>query len=216
MSARLTALTSGPPRPVSRPILAKLTTDACKADDIAVISWCMQAVALPESDATVEEVLEQALRRSAKWVALEVLSYILQQGADIHGLSAESTIDMESESVPSREVLEILIEHGWDINSCGHSSVHEPLLWLAIHDHEFVEWCLKRGANAHHSSVGPILERAAVGSNISTFELLRSKGANVTERECLLSVAGERMQQPAMLRCLLGQRQYKDASLASS
>lgn len=56
----------------------------------------------------------------------------------------------------------------------------------SIHNHGLVEWCLEQGTSVQHSNfasrIEPILETAAAGCNIATFELLRSKGASITGR----------------------------------
>lgn len=62
-----------------------------------------------------------------------MLSYVLQQGANVHGLLADETFDrVGEEAVPARKVLEKLVAHGWDINSCSDASGSEPLLWLVF------------------------------------------------------------------------------------
>lgn len=57
-----------------------------------------------------------------------------------------SIVDTDNDTLPSREILELLIEHGWDINSRGSSLSGIPLLWYVVEDPDLVKWCLDHGA----------------------------------------------------------------------
>jgi predicted type IV restriction endonuclease len=73
----------------------------------------------PESRNTVQEVIQKGLRSSVRRGATQVLSYLLDQGAEISTITAGAIMNTEELVKSSREVLEILIARGWDINSWG-------------------------------------------------------------------------------------------------
>jgi len=114
-----------------------------------------------------------------------------------------------------RTLVEILLQHGWDINHRRFRQ--QPLLWHMVYDGDLVEWCLERGAriladgqkpwpkfdinsgkectkylerfpwsdeeaSEYFYDCPPILERAAGESTVATFELLRSKDAQLSWR----------------------------------
>lgn len=112
-----------------------------------------------------------------------MISYVLDHGANIRnvdGHTVTSQPDGLSSKLPSLEVVQCFLEHDWDMNA------GTPLLWCVISDRSWVEWCLANGAVVESSltSAGvprrPILEFAASVGNIETFELLRSKGTEVS------------------------------------
>lgn len=92
------------------------------------------------------------------------------------------------EEPPHKEVLEILLSRGWDINA---RRVNEqPFLWEVVGDGDMVAWCLEHGASPTAQDLNletedqrttdqmgcpPILELAARRSTVATFELLRSR-----------------------------------------
>lgn len=95
----------------------------------------------------------------------------------------------EFQGKPSQEVLEILVAHGWDINTGD----DWPLLWSVVQWPDLIRWCLDHGAQVDvpdtpptvngnvesRSGVphGTILSMAASFGSVETFELLRAKGA---------------------------------------
>lgn len=142
----------------------------------------------PESHNTVQEVIQSGLRRSIVRSATQVLSYLLDQGANISTITA-GTIMSNGELVePSREVLEILIAHGWDINSRGPNSTNWPLLWYVTRYPDLLAWCLAHGASVDLPSVDlpsntpPVIEIAAAEGTVATLELLRARGASLGQR----------------------------------
>lgn len=136
------------------------------------------------SEVTVQEVHQEGLNRATSHAATECLHYMLDLGADVRQLSTHWLYATEGTSGSTREVLEILVAKGYDINS---ESSGLPVLWIVgVGDYEFVKWCLEQGAHVdppHPTLAGRhrprrfLLEQAAILGNIDTFELLRSKGA---------------------------------------
>ena len=135
-----------------------------------------------------------------------MLSYLLDRGADVGTLSASDIIPTHDDSVkPSHEVLEILIAHGWDVNTQGPRHTSWPLLWQVVRYPEVVTWCLNHGASVDipddpprvntdgtYSRTDlprpPILGMAASSGTVETFELLRSRGAPLDPRTLHLAV----------------------------
>lgn len=171
-------------RPLSMPLVHWAMANACRKDDVALMSQCFSAAQRADSRVTLQEALQAGLRKSVKEAAMACISYVLDQGADIAKLDPCWLIGENSTYTSIRVVLELLVARGFDINS---QKSCLPVLWeVGVADHELVEWCLDHGADLDppdptpKNSVSerkPILESAAVVSNIATFELLRSRGA---------------------------------------
>jgi len=158
---------------------------ACESDDIASLSGRIDATSLARST-NMQSALERGLRVSARKNSTKVMRYLIEQGANVSRVSAFSLIDIETEALPSQETLEILVEHGWDINTRTPGLGGTPILWYVVGDTNLVKWCLDHGADvdpADDTPEGakkhrkPILEVAAAEGNIEVFELLRAKGA---------------------------------------
>lgn len=95
-------------------------------------------------------------------------------------------MDIETDALPSQGTLEVLVEHGWDVNNRAPVLSGTPILWYVISDTDLVRWYLDHGADvdpADDTPEGakkqrkPILEVAAAEGNIEAFELLRASGA---------------------------------------
>lgn len=170
--------------PLSRTRLAQVVLLACRSDQVPLLSHCISMSQHDDSKVTLQQALREGLKRSARQAAMKCLSYVLEHGADVRLLSPQYLVSMDSISASIRKVLEILLAHGYDINSEGPGGT--VLEYIGFDDHELVKWCIDKGANANpsnHTPPGqrsqrkPVLERAAITGNIDTFELLRSKGA---------------------------------------
>jgi hypothetical protein len=131
----------------------------------------------------VQEVIQNGLRRSVARSATRVLSYLLDQGADISTITAGTIMSKDELVKPSREVLEILIAHGWDIDSRGADSTNWPLPWYVIRYPDLLVWCLANGASVDlPGDIPPVLEIAAAEGTVVSFELLRARGASLGRR----------------------------------
>ena len=175
-----------------------LARQACQADDVSLMSEAISFSSSPIYRDTVEGVLTHALKQLVGYNSTNVLTYILTHGADIHRLSGmDVAVCIRRPVEPSKQTIDLLLAHGWDINAQDKDSW--PLLWFVVNDDEFVAWCLERGASVlpkdqpplqndgvmsmdqiYHCP--PILQRAAQNSTVSTFELLRSRGAPLGRR----------------------------------
>ena len=171
-------------RPLSKVWLGRILSAACQTDHVPFVTRCISTAQRADSQVTVQEVLQEGLKRATNRAAIKCLHYVLELGANVHRLSPHWLVSTEGTSASMREVLEILVAHGYDINSEGDGL---PVLWhVGVGDYDFLKWCLDRGANVNppdsalpgkRSLREALLERAAVVGDIDTFELLRSKGA---------------------------------------
>lgn len=173
--------------PPQRPRALILT--ACQTDDVSLISQALSLASYSDSRDTVPELLSRAVTQSIRRNATSVLTYILDHGAEV---PAYSSLNIEDHS---KAILEILVAHGWDINARRPGD--RPLLWEVVGDGDLVAWCLDHGATAIPNDLGlasdderrkdeygcpPLLEVAASQSTVAIFELLRSKGAQLSRR----------------------------------
>lgn len=166
--------------------MAKLVLHACKTDDVSLMVHVIRMAGKDGSEVTVREVLQKALTWAGKKNAMRCLAYILEQGADVSNLDCIYAYPDFADS-PSREALELLVAHGWNVNTGAlNGEAGIPLLWGVVGDRELVQWCLDHGADVNppdHTPLNvmspqkPLLEHAAWGADIGVFELLRAKGA---------------------------------------
>lgn len=168
-----------------------VASKASKNDDVPLIVQALSLAAKPESRNTVQDVLRSGLRNSLGRHALKVLSYLLDNGADVSMVDPGWLYSEEDPfAKPSLEALEMLIAHGWDIDARP-SRISWPLLWHVVEYPDLVEWCLDHGASVYLPGDTPprdangigqvprisLLERAASEASVPTFKLLREKGA---------------------------------------
>jgi ankyrin repeat protein len=165
--------------------LRKAIDFACKNDDISVLSGRIDAASLAKSS-HMQSALDRRLKGAARKNSTKVMRCLMQQGADVNRVSAFSLTDLATDGIPSQDTLEVLLEHGWDINNRTPGLSGTPILWYVVRDTDLVKWCLDHGADvdpADDTPEGgkkhrkPILEVAAAEGNIDAFELLRASGA---------------------------------------
>ncbi|KAF2657445.1 hypothetical protein K491DRAFT_594946 [Lophiostoma macrostomum CBS 122681] len=129
--------------------------------------------------------------QSIKCSSENILKLIIEKGGRAEDLW---TRDIAGTSIP---ILEILLEHGWNINYRGPHWDPMPFMWHIVEHDDIVAWCLEHGASVflnkngyayHHGACPEILEKAAQYATVSTFELLRSKGAPLGWRPLHLAV----------------------------
>lgn len=179
-----------------RPVdLEKLVAEACETDDVSLMERAISLASHPNSRPrwTAQDVIELGLRYSAARGAIQVLQYLLDRGADVGRLQASTILNINDR--PSEALLDILIDHGWDINI--QSDRRRPLLWLITRHHDLVVWCLDHGARvdipdsppSHRARSRPtLLEVAAGRASVETFELLRARNAPLHPRALHLAV----------------------------
>ncbi|EME81800.1 uncharacterized protein MYCFIDRAFT_78768 [Pseudocercospora fijiensis CIRAD86] len=164
-----------------------------ETDDVSVMEQAILLASQPSSRHAVSDIVQRGLKRACARNAIHVLQYVLEHGPDVEKLIAKDILINDEPTKPSQEVLEILVAHGWDINSRGDSW---PLLWFVVEYPDLVEWCLDHGAKvdvpddlSRGSSPPPtILGLAASSGSVETFELLRRRGAPLDRRTLHLAV----------------------------
>lgn len=167
---------------LNRDAIMQAIMDSCDKDDALAVTEGLGMTTSFGPTGIIQRLLPRCLRRAAMKGSPKVISYLVEQGADVTAIPG-GLLSVDGTS-PTRETLEVLVAHGWDINSClGGRDV--PVLWDVTEDIRLVEWCLDHGAsvdppdNTRPGFIGrmPVLERAAARADIATFELLRAKGA---------------------------------------
>jgi hypothetical protein len=178
-----------------------LCIEACKADYVSLMEQAISIASKCNSSYAVQDVVQRGLTRPAAKRAVHVLNYLVDHlhGADVAALSASEFMANDDMAKPSQEILEILVAHGWDINTQGpNKNTSWPVLWNVVEYPDLVRWCLDHGARVDildnppqgkdgvQSRTGlpplPILGMAASSGSIETFELLRAKGARLDPR----------------------------------
>jgi hypothetical protein len=166
--------------------MAKLVRHACNIDDVSLMTQVISMAGQDDSSVMVPEVLQEALTLAGRRDAMHCLAYILELGADVSHVEHHYAYP-EFGNDPSREALELLVAHGWNVNTGAlNGEAGIPLLWSVVGDRELVQWCLDHGADVNppdHTPPNamslrkPLLEDAAWSGNMETFELLRARGA---------------------------------------
>ncbi|KFX87259.1 hypothetical protein V490_08379 [Pseudogymnoascus sp. VKM F-3557] len=167
-------------RNLERDLLSK----ACKEDDTTLLDKAISMTAAEDLDECY-----RVTRLNAIWEnAMAILNDLVKRGVSVVPRWPSSVVGA------SKETLEFLLAHGWDINARGNSpSDKKPFMWLVTSDFNMVKWCLEHGASVHPRGQEPfrdgvtktkdrhecpqILEVVAACGSIATFDLLRSKGA---------------------------------------
>ena len=183
----------------SNPLI--LCNEACKADNISLMEQAISIATKTTSSHAVQDVLQRGLRRSAARGAVQVLKFLLEphRGTDVAALRASAIMANDDRAPPSQEILEILVDHGWDINTQDPADAHDrPLLWHVVEDPDLVRWCLGHGARVDILDSGTrdkdgaesrtgaprqtILGLVASTGSVETFNLLQSEGAPLDPR----------------------------------
>jgi hypothetical protein len=163
-----------------------LACKACETDDTTLIAQALSALPKQKDpDALIQSSLWEAINNNAT----NVLKYLVEHGAQAWALRPLSVTGA------TKETIEILLAHGWDINTRVVSTSGgdtEPFMWHIVRDEDLVVWCLEHGAYVVPTNQKPlrndeitscqrscrqVLERAAARGSIATFKLLSSKGA---------------------------------------
>lgn len=167
-----------------------LVRTACETDD----SSLMEQALLGVSEKEKHDYLKLAIENNAT----KILAHLIKDGADVKGLCGA---DVQCRGPKSKETLEVLLAHGWDINERDTSQSQDggqPYMWYwdVLRDIDMVTWCLDHGAGVYLKYDKPpseqdfqqILEKAAVASDVATFDALRANGAPLGWRPLHLAV----------------------------
>ncbi|OBT51247.1 hypothetical protein VE04_08257 [Pseudogymnoascus sp. 24MN13] len=156
-----------------------LLDKACKDDDTMLLDEAISMTAAGDLEGFYADARYTATRNNA----MAILNDLIKHGATVVPRRPSSVVRA------SKDTLEFLLAHDWDINAQGDSqNDKQPFMWLVATDYDMVKWCLEHGAS--RASAGPrgILEIVAAHGSIATFDLLRSKGAPLGWRPLHLAV----------------------------
>lgn len=135
----------------------------------------------PQKD---QELLSWSVRRAVYNGKIEILRYLLEhEGAQPDQLPPGMVA--VSASIP---LLQILFDHGWDINqSPDGPGGGKTLLQFVCGDESLVHWCLDHGASVEDRHLDPyrcppLLELVAARNTVEVFKLLQSLGAQLGPR----------------------------------
>lgn len=176
--------------------------DACLNDDLEAFKQAVAEAPGHQSRFPAQDLLAGSLDLCLRHRLPKILTALLDDyGVDVAKASpriigAGDDGDDLGNRGPPYAILDILIAHGWDINTRGSDSLNIPLLWRATSNAEFVDWCLSHGASVNilgetpirdARGVGPVeretvLESTARDGSPETFEKLRARGAPTGQR----------------------------------
>lgn len=183
---------------------------ACSTGDLKDVTRLAAGDHAPNNESFLNEGLISAIVHHQ----LNIISYLLDHGAVI-----DPSVTAFAARAASKPIFEILISHGWDVNSPfmgGHTALVQ-----CIHDEQVAKYLLHHGADPnlgppldpqpYSPSVtdsGAALNTAAAVSSPATFDLLIQHGAKLENSLPLHAAAvaegkpdGERME---MMEHLLG------------
>ena len=177
-----------------------LARTACEKNDATLMD---QAILATSQQDDLEQLYTYSCRHAIANNSTNVLTHLIKHGVSVKKLRPMTVVGNRQ---TSRAILEILLAHGWDINTRDVSGLGpdaQPFMWHFVTDSDMVAWCLEHGASVYpkdqealrddivtidQRSCPQILERAAGWATIATFELLRSKGAPLGWRPLHLAV----------------------------
>jgi hypothetical protein len=172
-----------------------LLDKACKDDDTMLLDEAISMTAAGDLEGFYADARYTATRNNA----MAILNDLIKRGVSVVPRWPLSVVGA------SKETLEFLLAHNWDINARGDSqNDKQPFMWLVATDYDMVKWCLEHGASVHprgqevfrdgvtktkdRHECQQILEIVAPHGSIATFDLLRSKGAPLGWRPLHLAV----------------------------
>ena len=172
-----------------------LLRKACENDDTTLLDQAISMTAAVELKNFYAIARSDAIGNNA----MAILNDLIKRGVRVAPQWPSDAIGA------SKETLEFLLTQGWDINARGDSpNDKEPFMWLVATDYDMVKWCLEHGASVHPQGQEPfcdgvmktkarrecqqILEIVAPYGSITTFDLLRSKGAPLGWRPLHLAI----------------------------
>lgn len=173
----------------------RIVRKACDTEDITTLDEGIATCPPEDVEALYRYICGEAVGQNAMTILRTLVG---------RGLSVIPT-DTRTPVGASKETLDFLLAHGWDINMrpCTVNN-HEPFMWHVVSDIDMVKWCLAHGASVYlrdHVPLGDsaeitldqrstcqVLERVAERGTVETFELLHSKGAPVGWRSLHLAV----------------------------
>ncbi|KAI9776906.1 MAG: hypothetical protein M1835_005382 [Candelina submexicana] len=130
-------------------------------------------------------ILDRVLKLAVTQAKPDIVRYLLDETRYKFG---EEELGYRLQDVIA--VLDILVERGWDINRGPRRSSPDPsnpdyLIYKVCGSEKLIRWCLDNGAHVAYPDVEwltPLLVAVAMFGNISSVELLLSRGAKFGRR----------------------------------
>ncbi len=126
----------------------ELVNHGCEADDPNLISEALSLSSTRGSSTSPEELMEIITSRIWDHNSSKVLNHIITHGLDIVARGGRIAMYIAyavyTHGLP-KEMVEVLLAHGWDINVRSRS--RKPLLWNVVAYGDAVTWCLDHGAS---------------------------------------------------------------------
>ncbi|KAL1988952.1 hypothetical protein VTN96DRAFT_6941 [Rasamsonia emersonii] len=180
-------------RPQAKPPHPRVIINVgCKNNSIEEVARGLRLASSPDA---YRDLVRRALFTAVYHGSAPVTEYLItQENAPLHTLSPLTVA-----TSPSTELFSVLVSHGWDINQrrADHGAGRgQRLLDLICSDEALVRWCLEHGASVEDDpdadwyTAPPLLETAAAVGTLSTFKLLRERGAQLGRRTLHKAVSG--------------------------
>ncbi|KAF5612461.1 uncharacterized protein FSUBG_1538 [Fusarium subglutinans] len=177
----------------------RMLNDAIREKSLSQLIAAMEMIkADPRFLCSLQEFLPSILGRCVRHGSIDLVRYLLEcEKAPVESLSPLAVA--ANTSIP---LLELLVDHGWDLNKAeAHRFLKrgDKLIDLVCDDHQLVCWLVEHGARVTDGEVdlyeifpqpAPLLETCAIRGSIATFRFLQSKGALLGHRT-LHRAAGE-------------------------
>jgi hypothetical protein len=191
-SVQLSTTDHAPEKRVSHQTIIR---DGIEADDVGEVSRGLELAASRKRKDT--QLLLSTLIKSVNDGSLKVMRYMIEEEqGPLDRIEPGNILRCPLEKMP--EMLQILVDNGWDINQNDPDNGEGPgkcLLQHVCYNESIVRWCVDHGAKVqgiytHFYHAPPILECVARSGTISTFKLLRSLGAEIGPRTLHQAVEG--------------------------
>lgn len=167
---------------------------ACNDDDVERVKRLLSDESLtkstsPEDWVTGRGALVWSLLCAVQEKASDCLRHLLKVGADVSEIYPDRICGALDDPV-CLEIVQVLLDHGWDINSRKPNK--PPLLWMVVGSPDKVAWCIDHGASLvlrplagecdQPVLVLNLLETVASRGNLDTFKSLMALGAPLGRR----------------------------------
>lgn len=162
--------------------------EGCEKNDVDMVKRGIEGANLNSGHPRAPDLFQRCLSSALIGGAHDVVRYLLDEKKVSVDAVMPRLINYKKETP---KMLQILLDHGWDINQCDppRENSDDPcpgrrILQYIYNDDSLIRWCLDHGASAKdpHSDPyisPPVLDNIASGGSVSTFELLRSHGAEI-------------------------------------
>lgn len=167
---------------VTRPTSFTELDALCKVENVGGLQRALYDAERGYDGLTGRGCLADALHYAVQHKAYCSLRYVLEHGANVAMVQPRL---LQSSGYVSRPMVEMLVHHGWDVNT--RLMEQTPLLWLVVDDEDLCRWLLGQGAsvtprNIPGDNLSPLLvptllEAVAARGSCSTLKLMLANNA---------------------------------------